>query len=108
MKFRTIASLGLAASTALALTTVVSPAQAATKTSISIHVQNIKAASLQNIEVSASKGTGENQTYVYLGRTNSNGNLSKVSGVEASLTGGTWTFELNDVDSARFDSRTNY
>lgn len=104
MKFRTIASIGLAAGTALALTAAVSPADAASKTTISIHVENAKGAALKNIFVYAEKG----EKFVYAGLTNSKGNVTKAAGEETKFSAGTWKFTVGDSDPARNQHRTAY
>lgn len=103
MKLRptTVATIGAV----LLLGTLAAPADAAAKkTSISVHVQNVKGQALKDVVVYAFQG----KKTVVVGRTNAKGNLAKASGVQGTLGAGYWTLYFQDENPARYKATTSY
>ena len=104
MKLKTIALAGLAG-TALIAGAAAVPAQAATKTTVSIHIQNANKTALKDVALTAVKG----DSYVFVGSTNAKGNIAATAGLEGDkLSSGTWTFIVRDYNGDRFQKGTRY
>lgn len=104
MKLKSIALAGLAG-TALIAGAAAVPAQAATKTTVSIHVQNVNKTALKDIGLAAEKG----DSYVFINVTNAKGNITKAAGLEGGkLSAGTWKFTLFDTSATRHNKKTAY
>ena len=88
----------------LAAPAAVSPAEAATRTTVSVRVVNAKHKPVKGMAVYAYQGKKE----VYVGATNSQGRLTRAAGKKGRLTKGTWTFVLWDENDSRFKARTSY
>ncbi|KQY59106.1 hypothetical protein ASD11_05780 [Aeromicrobium sp. Root495] len=98
-------ALGLLTTLTLLGGLLASPADAAAKkTSISVHVQNVKGRALKDVTIYAYQG----KKTVKVGTTNVRGNLRKASGVSGRLGGGSWTLYLQDDNLTRYRATTSY